>query len=152
MKIYHANDGKFNVTGAEAIEMVVFMNYTYSIQFNETNLPLSNTWCVNLSNGLRSGPIQNMNYTFLLVNGTYTYSVGTSDKYYKVNPGRFIVNGGNISEKIRFSMAYSTTFYESGLPSGTTWFVNLSDKESSGGVTGSTTVIMLINGTYNYTI
>ncbi|MHB8360317.1 MAG: S53 family peptidase [Thermoplasmataceae archaeon] len=152
MKIYHANGGKFNVTGSVAVETIAFVKYTYSIQFNETNLPLNNTWYVNLSNGVQSGPIHNMNYTFLLVNGTYTYNVGSSDIHYKAIPGNFAVNGRNTSVKIMFYMAYSTTFYESGLPSGTTWFVNLSDKESSGGVTGSTTVIMLINGTYNYTI
>ena len=47
--------------------------------------------------------------------------------------------------------AYNVTFKESGLPSGTDWFVNISGRQSSGPInSGSTYSLNLVNGTYSY--
>ena len=47
---------------------------------------------------------------------------------------------------------YSVIFTESGLPSGTAWYVNLSNGNKSGAITGSTYTFTLVNGTYSYNI
>lgn len=47
---------------------------------------------------------------------------------------------------------YSATFTESGLPAGTTWYVNLTDGKDSGPITGSSYSLTLANGTYSYTV
>jgi hypothetical protein len=47
--------------------------------------------------------------------------------------------------------AYNVTFSESGLPSRTDWFVNISGKLSSGPInSGSTYSLNMVNGTYSY--
>ena len=48
-------------------------------------------------------------------------------------------------------MVYKITFTESGLPSGTVWYVNLSDGQSFSG-TGTTITLSEPNGTYSYSI
>ncbi len=46
---------------------------------------------------------------------------------------------------------YGVTFTETGLPSGTTWYVNLTGAASSGPLTASTYTVSLTNGLYSYT-
>ena len=61
-----------------------------------------------------------------------------------------------ISTSSQVMKQYSVTFTESGLPSGTTWYVNLTESNGthydSGSITGSSYTIKLSNGTYSYTI
>jgi hypothetical protein len=46
---------------------------------------------------------------------------------------------------------FNVTFSESGLPSGTDWFANVSGKQSSGPInSGSTYSLYLVNGTYSF--
>ena len=47
--------------------------------------------------------------------------------------------------------SYTVTFTESGLPSGSTWYVNMTDHDS-GTITGSSYFFSLANGSYSYTI
>lgn len=47
---------------------------------------------------------------------------------------------------------YTVTFTQTGLPSTSAWYVTLTDKVTYGPITGSTAVIPLANGTYNYTV
>ena len=47
---------------------------------------------------------------------------------------------------------YTVTFTESGLPSGTTWYVNLTNGMKSGAITGTSYSFSLTNGSYSYTI
>jgi len=65
------------------------------------------------------------------------------------------VNGSNVNQGITFTLngtkVFTVTFTESGLPSGTIWYVNLSNGQSF----SSTTNIITFNepnGTYSYTI
>lgn len=47
---------------------------------------------------------------------------------------------------------YSVTFRESGLSSGTSWYVNISKGVNSGNITGSSYTVWLTNGTYSFSI
>ncbi|MEM4104740.1 MAG: hypothetical protein QXF80_07085 [Thermoplasmatales archaeon] len=125
----------------------------YSIYFNESGLPLGTMWYVNLSTG-ESFSSALTSLSFNETNGTYSYTVATTDKTYSPSPssGSFTVNGAPVSENVTFSkVLYNITFNESGLPSGTTWYVNLSNGQSFSS-TSSSISFNESNGTYSYTI
>ena len=153
-KIYHANAGSFTVNGASLTESVSFSYYTYSVTFSESGLPSGDLWYVNLSNEAVSGAISTLSYSFSLINGTYQYNIATNDKIYHANAGSFTVNGASLTESVSFALyKYSITFTETGLPSDTTWFVNITGQTSSGLLSaGSSFTVVLTNGTYYYLI
>ena len=142
----------FNFVNAQMNISVAPTNY--SVDFSESGLPTGTTWYVNIT-GHDSGPITSSTYTLSLSNGTYSYTIATSDKTYEPSayPGSFTVNGKSLSEPITFSeVTYSVTFTESGLPTGSTWYVNLSNGMKSGAITGTSYSFSLTNGSYTYTI
>lgn len=50
------------------------------------------------------------------------------------------------------SDTFTVSFAETGLPSGTTWYLNMSSMPSSGPITLSTYTVSLTNGSYSYTV
>jgi hypothetical protein len=127
----------------------------YPVTFTETGLPSGSTWYVNLTNGMDSGAITGSTYSFTLSNGTYSYTVATSDHIYKPTSytGSITVDGASLSESVKFvEVTYTVTFTESGLPSGTTWYVSLTNGNTSGPITGTSYSFIMSNGTYSYTI
>jgi hypothetical protein len=143
------------VNGATVSKSVAFSEIKYTVMFTESGLPSGIVWYVNLSNGMDSGAITGTSYSFSLTNGTYSYIIPTSDKTFEPSPssGSFTVNGAPVSESVTFSkVLYKATFTESGLPTGTTWYVNLSNGVDSGAITGSSYSVSLKNGTYSYTV
>ncbi|MGC8681640.1 MAG: hypothetical protein ACP5TW_06370, partial [Thermoplasmata archaeon] len=127
----------------------------FQVTFMENGLPSGTTWYVNLSNG-QSYSSSNNTITFNEPNGTYTFSVGVISGY-TANPssGTITVNGGNVNQGITFTQngtkLSTITFIESGLPSGTKWYVNLSNGQSFSSTSGTIT-FSEPNGTYSYTI
>ena len=124
------------------------------VTFTESGLPSGTTWYVNVTGQTPSGPISaGSSFTIYLANGTYSYTIATSDKLYHANGGSFTEKAGTPSSiDVSFSLyTYTATFTESGLPSGTTWYVNLSNGQSFKSTT-STISFNEPNGTYSYTI
>ncbi len=152
------SSGSFKVAGASIQINISFSEVTYSIKFVETGLSLGAIWYVNISGELSSGEISSSSYSILLTNGTYYYTVSTSDKIYEVSSTStssfsFNVNGASSSITVTFSeVKYPVTFSETGLPSGTPWYINLSNNMESGQITGSSYSFSIINGTYFYSI
>ena len=150
------SSGSFKVAGASIQINISFSEVTYSIKFVETGLSLGAIWYVNISGELSSGEISSSSYSILLTNGTYYYTVSTSDKIYEVSSTSsfsFNVNGASSSITVTFSEGkYPVTFSETGLPSGTPWYINLSNNMESGQITGSSYSFSIINGTYFYSI
>jgi hypothetical protein len=150
------SSGTITVNGANVNQGITFtQNVTklYTITFTESGLPAGTTWYVNLSNGQSFSSTTNT-ITFSEPNGTYSYTIATVNKNYAPNPssGTFTVNGANVNIAITFNLVtYTVTFTESGLPPGTTWYVNLSNGQSFSG-TGTTITFSVPNGTYSYTI
>ena len=134
----------------------------YQISFQQTSLPSGTKWGIRLNNttsvtwlnttgqydnitGLKAG-----SYIFQVINATG----------YASNPytGLLTIVSSNLTQIIDFT-GYSITFTESGLPSGDTWYVKLSDQlglsESSTGQKLSGTTSSLTthepNGTYTFT-
>lgn len=151
-KIYSPSpsSGSFAINGASVSEPIAFSKVTYKATFTESNLPAGSTWYVNMT-GHDSGAITNTSYSFSLINGSYSYNIATTDKIYQAPPGSFTVNGASVSEPVAFSKVYTVTFTETGLPSGITWYVNLSNGQRYTS-TASTISFTESNGTYSYIV
>jgi len=130
----------------------VDITYTgnYLVNFTESGLPSGTTWYVNLSTGSYSSTGTYINV--YLPNNTYSYTIATPNKEYSEPRGTFTVNGAPVPETVTFSkVTYTVTFTESGLPSGTAWYVNgtgMSGHENS----PTNITFMLTNGTYTFTV
>jgi hypothetical protein len=122
---------------------------TYEIVFVESGLPMSAEWWVNLTAG-RSTSSVGSSLSFIEPNGTYFYSVATLDKEYSSHGGTLAVGGLNLSEAITFSSVnYTVSFTESGLPSGTGWWVNVTGGPSAFS-TGELVSFGESNGSFEY--
>ena len=153
-RIYHASPGSFSVNGLITSNSVSvsFSKVKYTVTFTESNLPSGTAWYVNLSNGDKSGAITGTSYSFSLINGSYSYTIGTTDKIYHASGGSFSANGNAVQVPIAFSkVKYTVTFTETGLLSGTAWYMNLSNGQSLSSST-NTISFSASNGSYTYTI
>ncbi|MEM4068093.1 MAG: thermopsin family protease, partial [Candidatus Micrarchaeaceae archaeon] len=156
-KIYKPSpySGSLTINGAPVSESIAFSLVTYTVTFTESGLPTGDVWYVNTSSGFDSGPIRGTSYDNLsFSNGTYTYTFATSDHNYAPSPSSesFTVDGAPLTIHITFSLVtYWVTFTETGLPSGTAWYVNLTNGQTFSS-TGSTISFSEPNGTYSYTI
>ena len=144
------SSGSFTVNGAALYEGVNF-SYAFKTTFTDSGLPSGTPWYVNLSNGqtLTSNTTTITSYE---PNGTYSYTVATADKTYSPDKGSgtFTVNNSSVSETVTFSkVLFKVTFTESGLPSGTAWYVNGTGVSESS--TSQNMVFELTNGTYTFT-
>ena len=157
LQLYNSNgflvaQGNFSLKAGEYLPLTASTS-TYSVSFTESNLPSGTTWYVNLTSGQSFSSSTNT-LTFTAPNGTYSYTIATADKTYSSPPssGSVIVNGSPQSVSVTFSLVkYTVTFTESGLPSGTTWYVNLSNGQTFSS-TASTISFTETNGTYTYTV
>ena len=124
----------------------------YQVSFNELGLPANTPWFVNITGEQTSGAIMGSFYSTALPNGSYTYSISTTNKEYQASGGAFTVNGKNVSIEISFSLlTYSVTFTETGLPNGVIWYVNLTNGQLFSSSTNTITFTE-VNSTYSYTI
>jgi YVTN family beta-propeller protein len=152
-KTYHANAGSLTVNGANISQQIGFSRFTYTVTLTESGLPSGTPWYANISTTGQSFSSTSSTISFSETNGTYSYTIGTTDKIYESSAGSIPVNGTSVSKSIIFSIVkYTVTFTESGLPSGTPWYVNITGQSSSGALTGLSYTVNLINGTYTYTI
>jgi YVTN family beta-propeller protein len=133
---------------------LAYVTVAYNVTFTESNLPSGTSWYVNLSNGMDSDPITGTSYSLSLPNGTYTFTIATSDHEYApvAYSGSVTVSGKSVSESITFSLVtYSVTFTETGIESGQSWNVDINDVTHT--VTGSSFTLLGTNGTsFRYSI
>ena len=85
--------------------------------------------------------------------------MATADKEYAptLAGGSFGVSGASVGESVTFNLAtYTVTFTETGLPSGTTWYVNGTAWGSLSATVadtlGTSVSVNLTNGTYSFTV
>ncbi|MHB1709121.1 MAG: YncE family protein [Thermoplasmataceae archaeon] len=155
-KIYEPSSyaGTFLVHGSAVnLPAVIFTAVTYKVTFTETGLPSGSDWYVNITGQPPSGPISGTSYSIYLSNGSYSYTVQTSNKIYEPSyTDSFAVNGNAVSSAIAFSqVTYKVTFTETGLPTGSIWYLNLSSGQTYSLITG-TILFTEPNGTYPYTL
>ena len=123
----------------------------YTVLFKEFGLPSGAPWSVTLNGTTLSSTTSAI--SFFALNGTYSYTIATSDKTYKPlsSSGSLTLNGTSFSKSVSFSaVKYVVTFKESGLPPGTSWSVTFNGTTLSSKT--STITFSLPNGTYSYSI
>lgn len=153
-KIYSpiSSSGSFTVNGESYILTVNFTVVTYSVNINETGLPAGITWYLDINGSTIN--LQTSKLSLNYDNGTYTYSVQSSDSSYypSESTGTFTVHGSNVDLNIVFKeLTFKILFSESGLPPGASWFVNLTNGKTLKTENESVS-LMLPNGTYHYTL
>ncbi|MHB1708776.1 MAG: protease pro-enzyme activation domain-containing protein [Thermoplasmataceae archaeon] len=154
LKIYGAVGSDVTVNGNNVNVAIAFQKVTYAVTFTENGLPGGTTWYVNITGESGSGPITSGSYTVSLTNGSYSFTTSTSDKVLQPSStsGTFVVNGAPVSEPILFTaVVYTVAFTESGLPSGTAWYVNITGQSSRESSSHSLS-FELQNGSYSYTV
>jgi len=118
----------FTVSGANVNIGITFNLVTYSVTFTESGLPTGTSWSVTF-NG-ETGTSTTSTISFTEPNGAYSFSI-PSVSGYSASPssGSVTVNGASVNQAITFTAvapsAYTVTFTESGLPTGTSWSVTL---------------------------
>ena len=164
--------GSYEAIATSPYAQTYYLNFTFSTKGQTFTIPfreqynfsvsqtgLSNVvWYVNVTN--KTGIVSQMSGTGStlsanLINGTYNYTVASSNKIYKPSPydTHFTISGSSYAVREPFTtLTYNVTFTESGLPSGTAWYVNLSNGMKSGAITTSTYSFSLTNGSVSYTI
>ena len=152
-KLYSPNPStnSFTVNGATVAESISFSELVYSVTFTESGLA-SGTWYVNVTGG-GTYSSATTSLSFSEPNGTYSYTIATNNKEYAPSPssGSFTVSGAPLSESVTFNpVRFKVTFTESGLPTGTSWWVNLSGTKNVS--TSSSISFYEFNGSYSYTI
>ena len=141
---------QFAVKGAGVPISFAFSRVTYKAILTETNLSPGTMWYVNMTNG-KSFSSTTSAITLSLANGSYAYTIATTDKTFAGSPGSFTVNGNSVSKSIAFSeVEYAVTVIENGLSPGTLWNISVGGKIYSS--TGSTIYFTKTNGTYLYSI
>ncbi len=138
------------VAGADQNVEVSFSRVTYPVTFTETGLPSGTEWSVALS-GSAPQSSGSSEIDFEEPNGTYTYTVsgisGWTTLYYR---GIVTLPGQSAFTVAWVRVLYAVTVSETGLPSGSTWSVNL-----NGSVVKGTTTSLAFkepNGTYSFTV
>jgi hypothetical protein len=150
-KTYGAAGGSFAVDGKAQSRTVKFTLVTYRVTFNESGLPSGTEWWVNLTNGQTFNSTESST-SFFESNGTYDYSLATSDKEYSAKGGTITVEGAKVSKSVKFAlMTYKVTLTESGLLSGIDWWVNLTNGQSFSSTKASISFTEP-NGTYDYSL
>ena len=145
-------NGTISVAGARVNVSVVYtLIPTYPLTFRETGLPSGLAWSITVDSVTRSS--NGTSITFLEPNGTYTYSVTSSDSVWSPSPSRGSVTLSGTGRTISITfveIVYAVTFSETGLPAGRTWSVALSGHLES---TNSTEVgFGEPNGSYSFSV
>ncbi len=99
----------------------------YEVNFTNANLPSGTEWYVTLSNG-QSFLTHNQSITFYEPNGTYSYTVSSSNKSYAPSniSGSFTIYGSPKNISVNFSLVtYTIKINERNLPSGTAWYIGV---------------------------
>jgi hypothetical protein len=142
--------GSFTVNG-KYVDIIIKFPRTFTVDFRESGLPEHSKYSVSVNNNIIWSNNVSLNYR--ISNGTYHYTVATSNKNYSpdIQEGTLKVNGHFILIHIVFMRLYKVEFIQNGLPPGTVWYLNFSNGASYRS-SNNTIILKLKNGTYDYTI
>ncbi|HEV2166116.1 MAG TPA: hypothetical protein VGS23_03940, partial [Thermoplasmata archaeon] len=130
---------------------VTFAPETYGVTFVETGLPVGTNWSVTLG-GTRSSTTGTAD-RFVEVNGTYPEEISPIPGWRTPSPsGNVTVSGTAVRETVVWSPeVYPVEFVEKGLPTGTGWWVNVTETPSVFSA-GTNVSVNETNGTYAYAV
>ncbi len=142
--------GTVTVSG-ENVTIPIPFSELFDIVFSESGLPPGALWYVNLTNGQSYSSYDTV-ISFSEVNGTYGYYIGSNDTTYRAPSGAFVVKGHSVSKSLYFTeVTYNVTFFESGLPSGIPWYINLTAGQNFSS-SSSLLTIKVANGSYHFMV
>ncbi len=155
-------NGSVTVNGANVnVDVNFTYETTYYVTFVERGLASGATFTakivsLNVTNYVVSdGPTENASAGFLLANGTYEYVLASTEAGVLPYPqnGTVRVNGSNLPIIwVQFNTTtYPVTFSPTGIPSGTSWWVDLGG-ETRSSISGGEIVIPETNGSYGFTV
>ena len=145
--------GTLSLNRSSLAVAVNFSVYKYTFTFTETGLPSGSTWYVNMTGQASQSASAGSTITFHLTNGTYSYTISTTDKeYFNHTVGKLVFSDGSPSSvQVKFKpYLYTVTFTYSGLPKGTSWSVTFNGVRESSNT--STIRFSAANGTYAYNV
>jgi YVTN family beta-propeller protein len=125
----------------------------YGVSFQETGLPPSVDWGVNLS-GTFASASSGAAVAFGAVNGSYNFTIGTIEGYTSALPGGSVtVNGSPVQVNISWVAVslYPITFNETGLPPRDNWSVSLVGTTESA-IAGGSISFTEPNGSYGFAV
>ncbi len=152
---FAAITGSVSVRGSGPTVGLAFSAHTstYLVTFTESGLPPGSTWWANLTGGisLRS---TSSTISVSLPNGTFSLRAASFDRSFTVSgptSAEFSVSGAAVDEAVLFaSRQYPVSFFETGLPTGTSW------KVQADGVLGNSTTANIVfdepDGTVSYSV
>jgi YVTN family beta-propeller protein len=119
----------------------------FDVTVNETGLPAGTPWWFNVSAGAAYAS-EGRQLTLPLLDGNYSYSLGTTDAGWRAPPGAFQVANAETWLPVLFAEpTFTVTISEYGLPAGTSWAIAIGSLPAA-----SSTVALqrfsLANGTY----
>jgi YVTN family beta-propeller protein len=144
------NSGRLLVNGSARNIPIAFSTKTFDVNFTEFGLPVGTTWSVDLGGDTQSSASRGI--PFEEPSGNYSYTVGAVPGYIATpTAGTVTVVGWNQSILLKFGpILYPANFTVSGLPSGTSWTVDLNGTELSS--TGTVISFQEPAGIYPYSI
>jgi YVTN family beta-propeller protein len=138
--MYVSNVGQGTVT-------IISTTGGYPVTFTESGLPANTNWSMSVNGNVLTSSASSI--TFTEPNGTYNYTVGPVFLYDATpSSGSQKVAGAGVSVPITFAHVkmYPVTFKETGLPSGTLWYLNATGFPSANS-TSNAIATSLPNGT-----
>jgi YVTN family beta-propeller protein len=151
---YDPTNGELFVTDEyDTAVSILAPSAVYPVAFTETGLPAGTSWSVTVGGVATATTTSTVAFTE--PNGTFNYTVAAVPGYL-ADPaaGTVTVSGAAVQEPVGFSLPsaarFAVTFDETGLPSDSSWSVDLDGNESSS--VGSAIIFEEPNGTYTYTV
>ncbi len=124
-KAYQASGGSLTVAGASISRLVKFSLVTYDVTLQESGLPPGTEWWLNVTGGISQASVVGQTFE-ALPNGSYAFTVASSNNTFQAVGGSFHVQGAPVSLGVSFTpVTYLVSFHESGLSAGTEWSVSL---------------------------
>jgi thermopsin len=147
--------GSFVISGANLSPIAITFATAFLANFTETGLATTRRWFINVTGQLPLSSLASTAHLGIgLVNGAYTYTVGTVSGYSTTSySGGFTVASATVTTPLTWTaVTYGVTFTETGLPAATTWSVTVTP--TGGTVTSNSTThtYSLANGTYKYSV
>jgi len=132
----------------------ITFSYGYVVSFKASGLPLYVPWSVTFSNVTNSTTGSSAYVNFSIKNSSsghsYSYSINIAPDW-TASPasGTLTVSGAAVAQTITFTeVFYKTIFYETGLPVGTAWIININGIPYT--TTNGTVILSEHNGTFTY--
>ncbi len=137
-----------SLTGGEFLQLFLDAGTISTVNFTEQGLTTGHRWSVAF--GAFQRTTASTSIDFLVINGTYDWRLaGIAGWLANVSSGSLVIDGTNRTILVNYTpFVYQVTYFESGLPSGDTWSLEIDNVTRS--TTGALLQFSLPNGSFPY--